>query len=177
MNIQTALILLTAALSGAAVYLHQQNQALGQNLAAKTEQCEQDIAQLERTYRKKIDALKQTLPAQLQTAAVSEPVEPKADLTKLVSYGHRVKAVVHKYEFLLETAQLDTADKKNLRRLLLKREQLANTLDLIDEGHQVSDTDSSTLQKQLAGIEDDIQVILTNSLDYSRYEFLRERSL
>lgn len=177
MNIQTALILLTAALSGVAFYLHQQNQGIGQNLAAETAQCEQGIAQLEKAYRKKIDALKQTLPAQLQTVSVSEPAEQKTDLTKLVSYGHRVKAVVHKYEFLLETAQLDNTDKKNLRRLLLKREQLANALDLFDEGHQVSDTDRSTLRKQLAGIEDDIQVILTNSLDYSRYKFLRERSL
>ena len=177
MNIQTALIIFIVALSGAAFYLHQQNQGFGQNLAAETKQCKQDIALLEKTYREKIDALKQTLPAQFQTAAVTIPAEPKTDLTKLVSYRHRVKAVVHKYEFLLETAQLNNADKKNLRRLLLKREQMANALDLIAEGRQMADTDSSTLQKKLAGIEDDIQVILVNSLDYSRYEFLRERNL
>lgn len=177
MNIQTVLIILIIALGGAAFYLHQQNQALGQNLAAEQQQCEQDIAQLEQTYRKKIDALKQTLPAQFQPASVSEPVETKTDLTKLVSYGHRVKAVVHKYEFLLETAQLSNGDKKSLRRLLLKREQLVNALGLLDEGHQLAGTDSVALQKQLAAVEENIQVLLTDSLDYSRYEFLRERSL
>lgn len=176
MNIQTALVIFIVALAGAAIFLNQQNQVLTQNLTAEKDQCQQDIAQLKKSYRRKINALKQSLPAQFQPATAGESAKAETDMTKLVSYRHRVKAVVHKYEFLLETAQLNNTDKKNLRRLLLKREQLANALGLIDEGHQL-DTDSPALQKQLAGVEENIQVILADSLDYSRYEFLRERSL
>lgn len=178
MNIQNAFIVLIAALTGSAFFLHQQNRELERTFAADVAQCEQEIALLESRYQEKIDALRQTLPLQLQPASVTTTPEKKTYLTKLVSHGHRVRAVVHKYEFLLETAQLDNAEKKRLRRLLLKREQLANSLDLIADGYQSGGgEDSSTLQKQMTKVENDIQAMLGDPVDYSRYEFLRQRSL
>ncbi len=177
MNIQTVLIILIVAMAGSAAFLHQQNRGLEDALSADTATCQQGVALLESQYREKIDALRQTLPEQFQPASVTTSPGTKTDLTKLVSHGHRIRAVTHKYEFLLETAQLDNREKKNLRRLLLKREQLANALDLMADGYSMEGADSSKLREQLATVEDNIRTTLQNTVDYSRYEFLKEREL
>jgi len=91
----------------------------------------------------------------------------------MVSYGHQVRAISNKYEFLLKTAQIEASDKKRLGRLLLEREKLAQQVN----NASASQPAPEKMQEQLASIEQRIENLLTDPIDYSRYEYLKERNL
>lgn len=166
-------IFLSATFISGAAYFYFQNQNLQAQLLAASEHCKQQTADLQTRYQHKIDTLLTRLPADNEVRrTVTATIEQKPALDNLVSYGHKVRAVTHKYEFILETAQIDEGDKKRLRRLLLEREQLAGQLE-----QQQSDADSSELEAKLASVEKNIEDLLKDPVDYTRYEYLKQRSL
>lgn len=176
MNVRTLLICVALVLAAASFYLHKQNQALSQSIATNASQCERRLAMLQEKYQHRsatvVSQVKTSLP-QAKEQTVPDELTPPVNLENLVSYGHRVQAVTNKYEFLLVTAQVDEADRTVLRRLLVQRERLANALAFAE---QEGSADSS-MRSKLADVENQIQIVLSDPLDYERYEFLRERSL
>lgn len=162
-------------LIGADIYLHRLNQALQQDIDADAQQCQRRLAMLEDSYKNRpVEKVRAAISQSPDNQpAVTPPEKPEVNLEKLVSHGHRVQAVTNKYEFLLESAQIDAADKKLLRKLLLQREKLTNAIMLAEQNA----TDSGEMVIQLYDVEDQIQLVLTDPLDYDRYEFLKERHL
>lgn len=180
MNKHTLLICIALVLSVASIYFYKQNQSLSASIATNNEQCERRLAMLQEKYQNRPTALvaqaKQSLPQQPQINAeqtADEQDVPTVKLENLVSYGHRVQAVTNKYEFLLVSAQVDDADRDLLRRLLVQRERLANEIAFAEQEGAVD----SSLEDKLFDVEDQIQLVLNDPLDYERYEFLKERSL
>lgn len=159
------------------IHLYSQNSKLNRNITLAAEQCEQKVAELEARYQAEIDDLRRYILAHYQTDAESKP-EPKLRFDQLVSHSHRVQAVGQKYDFLLETALIGKAEKKELLRLLMERERIANLINIAKGGSgSAGDTDSQQPQTDLDNIESQIQVLLQDPLDYQRYEVLRQRKL
>lgn len=176
MNIRTLLVCVALVLAAASFYLHKQNQALNHSIATNATQCERRLAMLQEKYQHRSAAVVSqaitSLP-QVKEQNVPEEQTPPVNLENLVSYGHRVQAITNKYEFLLVTAQVDEADRTVLRRLLVQRERLANALAFAEQEGSAD----SAMRNKLEDVENQIQVVLNDPLDYERYEFLRERSL
>lgn len=178
MNRQTFVFVGVVILTGAGnVYLYSQNGKLEREIALAARQCEQKVAELETRYREEIDDLRRHVLAYYKQDSESKPVtQPRFD--QLVSHGHRVRAVEQKYDFLLETAMIGKAEKKELLRLLMERERLANLIDIAqNEPGLAGDNDPQQLQTDLGNVESQIQVVLQDPLDYQRYEVLRQRKL
>lgn len=157
------------------VHLYFQNGELSRQIALVAEECEQKVAELEAGYQAEIDDLRQYILAQYKSDAESKP-ETKLRFDQLVSHSHRVQAVEQKYDFLLETALVGKAEKKELLKLLLERERLVNLANLAGN-KGVTNSDPQQLQTDLENIESQIQVLLQDPLDYQRYEVLRQRKL
>lgn len=169
------------ALMGVGVFVYAQNLKLERELAFSSEHCELRASALEDRYQSKIEHLQQGLPATGvdSHAAKVDSGTKKTDFNNLVSYGHRVQALTHKYEFLLESVQLEPTDKKMLRSLLMKREELDNTL---VQNHKntmgdIENIQSTQLEIKLNDIERQIENLLRDPLDYSRYQFLKEKNI
>lgn len=175
MKIMTFAIALTLACTGAAGFFYLQNQTLQKQILTAEQSCKQHTAELQANYKTKIDALLARLPADSELhRTVTVELEATPKIEKLVSYGHKVRAVIHKYEFILDTAQIEESDKKRLRRVLTERETLAAQLE-----QAAGDPSANTgeLETRLAKAEDEIANLLKDPMDYTRYEYLRERSL
>lgn len=161
-------------LSAGNIYLYAQNSKLDREIALAAAQCGQKVTALQDRYQAEIDDLRQYVLEHYKNEAESKP-EAKVRFDNLISHGHRVQAVGQKYDFLLETALISKAEKKELLRLLLERERLANLLDIAK--NEAGSTDTDQLQTDLDNIESQIQVVLQDPLDYQRYEVLRQREL
>jgi len=172
---KAGLITVSLMLLLACIYLNGARLALEEEMTQGTEKCEQDLALLRSRYAElSADILRHTAiqtPTEDKVGA-SEQALPSVNLETLVSHNHKVQAVVQKYEFLLASAQVDKSDKALLRKLLTRREILVNRIAFAD-----SDINLNEVNKQLSEAEEHIAVILNDSLDYQRYEFLRERNL
>lgn len=155
--------------------LYSQNAGIKGQIASITQECEQKAAELEAGYRSEIDDLRQYILAYYKKDAETRPKE-KRRFDQLASHGHRVQAVGQKYDFLLETALISEIEKKQLLKLLLERERLANMLDIAEKESGL-DLDPGQLQTDLDNIESQIQVLLQDPLDYQRYEVLRQREI
>lgn len=158
------------------IHLYSQNSKLNRNIALAAEQCEQKVAELEARYQAEIDDLRRYILARYKTDAESKP-ETKPRFDQLVSHDHRVQAVGQKYDFLLETALIGKAEKKELLRLLTERERLANLINIAKSGPDSAGAGPQRLQTDLDNVESQIQVLLQDPLDYQRYEVLRQRKL
>ena len=185
MILRTFLVILSIGAFGLGFHLHNRNLVLEGEIAASEEDCKRQVAELENSFNAKINALQQRLPQQQRQVTVAtkadEP-EPEQEqepvrYDKLVSYGHQVQAVVHKYEFLLGSAMINDTEKHRLRRLLMERERLVNAINLANNGSPKVNADPGQLETDLEDVEQQIQVVLIDPLDYQRYQFLSERAL
>lgn len=167
MNKANSILAVFAALAGiGATWLYRQNTALDAQIRNNAEQCEQQIATLGSRYQEEIDDLRGYLleqyqsPAQAEAAASTE----KTRFNQLISAAHRMQAVSRKYEFLLGSALLDDAGKKQLRELLYRWEQLADSV-------------GTEKTPQLADTEARIRELLTDPVDYQHFLTQRQRNL
>jgi len=158
------------------VYFHKQNNTLENEIADSKSQCAQELVELEQGLNAKLNELAAKLPEQHELRASIPANLEKPKIERLVSYGHKVRAISNKYEFLLTTVEIDEADKKVLSRLLLEREKLAAQIDELALNENVAE-DSTKFEKQLAEVETRIENLLKDPVDYTRYQYLRERSL
>jgi hypothetical protein len=172
-----ALTAIVALLSAGNVYLYSRNGELDREIGLTVKQCEQKVAELEAGYREEIDDLRNYVLAYYKKDSESQPAaRPRFD--QLVSQGHRVRAIEQKYDFLLETAMIGKVEKKELLKLLMERERLANLINIAQGGAEAAGGDNPRqLQTDLDNVESQIQVLLQDPLDYQRYEVLRQRKL
>jgi len=177
MNKQALLIgLITTAVSFA-YYLYQSNRSIEKDIAQAHSFCSEQMADFHKREQNKHqhiaiktkNNIKKTNP---RVAPESQP--PRINLEQLVSHQHRVQAVTNKYEFLLASAQVVSEEKIELRRLLTRRERIANAMAFAAYDPNI---DLSVLNEDLYEIEDSISLLLTDPIDYQRYESLRDRSL
>lgn len=168
---------IVALLSAGNVYLYSRNGELDREIGLTVKQCEQKVAELEAGYREEIDDLRNYVLAYYKKDSESQSVaRPRFD--QLVSQGHRVRAIEQKYDFLLETAMIGKVEKKELLKLLMERERLANLINIAQDGAEAAGGDDPRqLQTDLDNVESRIQVLLQDPLDYQRYEVLRQRKL
>lgn len=159
-------------------YFYFRNGELDREIASAGERCDRKAAELETKYQEEIDDLRKYVLAYYKKDSESKPASrPRFD--QLVSQGRRVQAVEQKYDFLLETAMVGKAEKKQLLKLLTERERLANLLNIAQGGAEeaAGADDPQLLQTDLDNVESQIQVLLQDPLDYQRYEILRQRKL
>jgi hypothetical protein len=171
-GISVALVGVIVILSG---YLYLQNRSLEKKLVKEDKACSQQLAVLKKEYEKRIN----TQIAELDELQVidrrSEKRVNASRLDGMASYGHQVRAIRNKYEFLLETANITTDDKKLLDQLLVKREKLNGMVSQLDLDSV--DAYMQDLTYKLVGIEEYIKDLLKDPVDYRRYSYLKERSL
>ena len=183
MILRTILVILSIAATGLGFYLYKSNSALQSEIAASEDDCKRQIAELEDRFNAKINALQRQVPGKQQLHNIAaempaeEPEKQPVRYDKLVSYSHQVEAVVHKYEFLLGSAMINDTEKRTLRRLLMERERLVNAINLASNGNVAGKADPGQLTTELEDVEQQIQVVLMDPLDYQRYQFLSERAL
>lgn len=182
MNKLTILFAVVAALLGVAVInVYRQNSALEREIAANTDECGQRIAKLEDLYRTEIDDLRRYLLEQYnrgpEETALVQAEKPR--FNRLVSHGHRTHAINSKYEFLLQSALLDTDGKQKLRRLLFDWERKADAVQTLQEESD-PDPDSAEVQKAQTELDDaeaQIRALLQDPMDYDHFIMLRQRNL
>ncbi len=175
MTIRMLLALTILPLLGLNGFLYASGQTLQKEFDANSRQCEQWLAGLEQQQQRpapqKVKVISAPAPALEQKESGEEE---EVVMEKLVSHRHKVQAVGRKYEFLLITAQVDENEKKLLERLLVRRERLA---DAVYQAELQGADNFAELEEKLYETEDQIELVLTDSLDYDRYQFLRERRL
>jgi type VI protein secretion system component VasK len=173
MNKTAALFALFAILLGTgSMFLYRQNEALGEAIRSNAAQCEQQVADLKSKYQAEIDDLRRDLFEQYSNNPETAAQIEKPRFNKLISHQHRAQAIQHKYDFLFNSALIDNAEKKKLRRLLFERERLAELINTQTESGSGAD---SALQADLDTVEAQIHVLLQDPLDYDHYEMLRQR--
>lgn len=173
MTFRFLILLLVIASLGSSTFFYFQTRALEKSVHASKALCELKASQLEKNYQAKIDELLAEVPQQRVIRKTITKKLERPPLEEMVSYGHQVRAISNKYEFLLKTAQIEASDKKRLGRLLLEREKLAQQVN----NASTSQPAPEKMQEQLASIEQRIENLLTDPIDYSRYEYLKERNL
>jgi len=175
MNTKILLIAFASTLLFACIILEFKQHGLEREILSANQQCESWLTQLQAQYAvQPARIVKAATTPRTITEPEKEDIKPAIDIEQLASYSHRVQAVSHKYEFLLLTAQLDADDKKLLRRLLVRRERLENTVILAEQNGSGNITE---LEDQLYEVEDQLQVLIADPLDYQRYDFLRNKQL
>ncbi|WP_185235290.1 hypothetical protein [Teredinibacter franksiae] len=175
MNTKILLIAFASTLLCTSFVLEFKQHGLEREILSANQQCESWLTQLQAQYAvQPARIVKAATTPRTITAPEKEDIKPAIDIEQLASYSHRVQAVSHKYEFLLLTAQLDADDKKLLRRLLVRRERLENTVILAEQNGSDIITE---LEYQLYEVEDQLQILIADPLDYQRYNFLRNKQL
>ncbi|SMF11821.1 hypothetical protein SAMN02745866_00747 [Alteromonadaceae bacterium Bs31] len=174
MSIRITLFITAALLLGLNGYLYANSQGLKKDIADAAEQCDGWLANLsQRQNKPSLQKVKVINAHEDEPAVAAEPAE-EVVLEKLVSHRHKVQAVNHKYEFLLLSAQVDESERKLLKRLLVKREQLA---DAIYQAEMQGTAGFAQLEEQLYEVEDQIELVLSDPLDYERYHEFKEQQL
>jgi len=181
MNIRTILLSLVVALLGVNFYFYTNNQSLVSAISNKQEQCDEWLAKLSQKNKKKteVEIENETItkkPSPVELNDFEEVYEPETDLETLVSHTHRLQAVSNKYEFLLLTAQVEQSERKRLKSLLLSRERLTSAL-VVAEQEEKSGQQIGDIESKLYKIEDQIELVLNDPLDYHRYELIKQRQL
>lgn len=185
-NKPTLISLMLALLFGVlSIYLFHRHSVLQQELAAKREQCQEQMASVEQDFRQQLDELEQYLITGGKSGSASKPAATKTpdndasdapDATKhppLKRYNESLEELVaRKYRFLL--VNLNEVDKEALQQLLMQREVITISLhDFREYGENSAGINPEELETQLAEIDDKIQELL-NTQDYQRYDLLKE---
>src|SRR5688500_2967450 len=98
----SAILNVTAILLGcSAVLLYQQNGARGEEIRKNAEQCEQQVATLQKSYQAEIDDLRRYLLEQYKQTPNAVVQAEKPGFNKMISSGHRMQAIRSKYESML----------------------------------------------------------------------------
>ncbi|HEX5056921.1 MAG TPA: hypothetical protein VFX02_10530 [Gammaproteobacteria bacterium] len=166
--------ILAALIGGCAILLYMQNDLLAGQIRDNGRQCEDQIPQLKERYQAEIDALRSYLLEQYNKKPEPAAKEARPSFNQLVSSGHRMQAIGSKYEFLLESALLDAAGKRQLRSLLYQWERLA---DSVKTGQDKSGAADGSLRAQLNDTETRIRELLTDPQDYQYFLTQRQRDL
>ncbi|MBX2858876.1 MAG: hypothetical protein KTR17_09455 [Cellvibrionaceae bacterium] len=182
MNIRTVLIACLMILVAANFFIRKENLALRLDIADKKNLCDQWLQKLalkqQNTPPSTTQARQTPTVKQAQTSASPSPeVEnppPETDIELLASHSHRMQAVNHKYEFIILTAQIDDDEKERLKKLLLLRERLSRQLVVAEQQEQPN---LPEIEDKLYNIEDEIELVLNDPLDYYRYELIKQRPL
>jgi D-arabinose 1-dehydrogenase-like Zn-dependent alcohol dehydrogenase len=169
--ISVALVAVIIVLNG---YLYLQNRSLAKDIARGDKACAQQLSAIKNEYEKIINSQNAELDQLHITNRKSENRINITRLDEMASYGHQVRAIWHKYEFLLETANLTIEDKKLLSQFLVKREKLNEMVTLTNLGD--FDAPMQELTYQLEDIEEYIKDLLKDPVDYRRYNYLKERN-
>lgn len=181
MNIRIVLLACLMLLFVVNFFIHKNNLALQQDIADKHSLCEewlQKLALKQQNNPPLIASPKSQAPVSDEnntppsTDLDNQPLEN--DIEALVSHSHRMQAVNHKYEFIILTAQIESDEKERLKKLLLLRERLARQLVVAEEQEQPNLPD---IEDKLYNIEDEIELVLNDPLDYYRYELIKQRPL
>lgn len=165
--------------AGANLYFYDTNASLRQAISAAGKTCNQRVTELRESMKTQSVPQTQERVAKVENrsrniqAASTAPL-PDVNLANMVSYKHRVQAVTNKYDFLLETAQLQDTGKQRLRRLLTQRENLANQIAFAEHD---TEADLINLDDALYKVEDQIYLLLKDPIDYERYQYLKQRDL
>lgn len=180
MNKLTILSAVAAVLLGVAmIAVHRQNSALEREISANAEQCGERIAKLESLYQGEIDDLRRYLLQQYNRGS-EDPAfvkDEKPRFNRLVSHGHRAHAINSKYEFLLNSALVDTEGKRTLHRLLFEWERKADALQAEKEKPDSSPAEEQKRQAELDDVEARINDLLQDPMDRDHFIMLRKRSL
>ena len=178
MKIRATLIISLVILAGANVFIHAKNRSLQQDITRQENQCDTWLEKLalREPLKPRVETRTQTikLPA-AKPANPFEDIPEETDIEQLVSHSHRMQAVFHKYEFLILSAQIEADEKELLKKLLLRRERLSNQLVVAEQGEQVGNIDD--IEDKLYNIEDQIELVLHDPLDYHRYELIKQSQL
>jgi hypothetical protein len=155
-------------------YLYLQNEKLLSDIEGLDRACEQKLSVIAQTYQEQIKKHSEQL-KNGPDVDESSKVKVKSKLDNLVSRGHLVRAINHKYEFLLQTAQLDEKEKNQLLRFLVKRERLSGVT--FQSLVETDDAAREEFVSEMAEIENKIEELLRDPVDYKRYTYLKNRSL
>jgi hypothetical protein len=167
------------------IYLFHRHSVLQEELAAKRQQCQEQMAGVEQDFRQQLNELQQYLITGGKSGSAPMPTATKTpdnddsdapDAIKnpeMKRYNESLKELVaRKYRFLL--AQLNEADKESLQQLLVEREGIALRLhDFREYGEAAGGINPEELETQLAEIDSKIQELLSTQ-DYQRYDLLRD---
>jgi len=181
MNIRVTLLAPLLCLAGVNIYFYSNNHSLQKDLISKKAICHEWLSKL---AKKNINNAVVEVENKTQTKFVaSNPNKmdevsptPETDIERLASHTHRMQAVNHKYEFLILSAQIEKSEKKILKRLLLQRERLSNQL-VVAEQEEQNGIELGAIEDRLYNVEDQIELVLNDPLDYHRYELIKQRQL
>ncbi|MBL4827373.1 MAG: hypothetical protein JKY66_06620 [Spongiibacteraceae bacterium] len=178
---------------GGGSYLYEQNRDLSRDITASAGWCESHVAALERQYlqqhatvvseieqhRKMLRNVAQKDGGEQEKKIEENPEKEKVQFNKLVSRGHQMRAIGHKYEFLLQSARVNADEKKRLQGLLMERERLVNTIEqqALSEQSTRAVNDNESLQSAFSEVEEQIHALLSDPVDYGRYQYLKQKLL
>jgi phage host-nuclease inhibitor protein Gam len=157
------------------VYLYLENKSITREITRADQACAEAVAILEKQYEEKINKLIDDLAGLPKGVNTVERGDGDISLDKMVSYGHQFRAVSHKYEFLLESAQITVAEKKRLSRLLVEREKLHGIV--VKPEMKAVDKEKEEFVNRLTNVEENIKDLLKDPTDYERYNQLKAGSL
>jgi hypothetical protein len=156
------------------IYAYRQNERSSKEIENLEKACMLEHAELKRQYEKRINTLSMEL-KDLPDKAEMRQESIKSNLDNMASFGHMIRAVRHKYEFLLHSVQLSSNEKKQLLHLLTEREKLNGVT--FQSLVETSEVERMGFLSRLASAEDNIKKLLNDPIDYDRYMYLKDRSL
>ncbi len=189
-SLQTkSLALVLVLLMLAAFYLFWQKQQLAEQLASNSAQCDLRAAQILNAKPadiKRSVAIIKTQAAKAPGGVKKKNVALKAELNKtgepdkpkLQRFDESLEQIVsRKYRFLLSRLDLSEAEKQELVRLLMQREELYLKLQDAENYAEVlglSEADAEDLRYQLQDVDAQIEVLLGSEQNLERYTLLKE---
>ncbi|MGD9170507.1 MAG: hypothetical protein PVI97_10680 [Candidatus Thiodiazotropha sp.] len=174
MKFNIIVITLFSLILSANIYIYLQKHLLLKEIDKADNECARELAATEQQYLKQINKLSLQLDVQYDAVDINK-TQIKSNLDDIVSYGHLLGAVSHKYEFLLHTAKLPENDKKELINFLIEREKLNSVT--FQSLAETNDEERANFASKLTSIEESIKNILIDQVDYQRYEYLKDRRL
>lgn len=178
MNIRWFLLFIFAILFGANTYFYLKNRALKEDIASFEQLCQNWLAKLtkkaDETPPIPVKARTIEIPQKSNSKIAKELLDEATDIEQLVSHSHQMQAVYRKYEFLILSAQIDEQERGRLKKLLLKREKLTRKIASKEENNA---QDTGKLENQLNEIENQIELVLSDPLDFERYRLIRQENL
>jgi hypothetical protein len=155
-------------------YLYHLNNKLTRELEGADRACQQELNTIAYKYQKQKSRISAQIPYPPNMDELSR-VKVKSKIDNLASHGHLIRAVNHKYEFLLRSAQLKEQEKKRLLHLLVKREKLSSVT--FQSFVEAGDAAREEIVTKLAVAESNIKDLLVDPIDYDRYEYLKNRTV
>jgi hypothetical protein len=174
MKFNISAIALITFIFSANIYIYLQHLQLLKEVGKADSACTHELTKTAHQYENKINDLSADLKGQSDFVD-TEKTPIKSNLDMMASYGHLLGAVSQKYEFLLRTVKLQIEQKKKLLKFLIEREKLNSVA--LSSLAQTNDEERSNYAARLTDVEKSIKEILMDSVDYQRYEYLRNRSL